>query len=138
MTSAHPPDDSLQRARSCAAQLVHDVGKHVSRAARNLDRGAFPRALVEMMIADIFGEEGRRSPAEELERLGAELAAIREEPRLELCGELFARIEDMKEQILRGEPSSIRAAAELAIRIDDELRALARGLASDRNHEDET
>ena len=39
-----------------ARLLAHDVGKYVSRAARNLPpRGAIPGVIVDMLFRDVFG-----------------------------------------------------------------------------------
>ncbi|MEM9070471.1 MAG: hypothetical protein AAGE52_18340 [Myxococcota bacterium] len=101
------------------AELVHDVGKYVSRTARNLPDGEIPPVLVAMLCRDLYAlQEGRRASTV-FRELAADYPAARAR-----CQDAFDRIDALEAEVRAGEPGAVREAATLAMSIDSALRAL--------------
>lgn len=113
------------RARTLASRLAHDVGKYISRAARNLPDGEVPRALVRLLIIDLFETDGARRASAVFEELAEPLCKETRDQRLDRCREMLGQIDLLEEMIRGGEDSAVRRAADMAIEIDSLLRAVA-------------
>jgi hypothetical protein len=103
-----------------ARKLAHDVGKYVTRAARNLPpSGAIPRVLVDMLRRDVFG-----GAEQAFETLAASLA----------IGD--ARIDEVRAHFAHAislhalaDDDAVRAVAADALAIERALVSLARDLS---------
>jgi hypothetical protein len=115
-------------AREQAARLAHDVGKYVSRAARNIPAGEVPEVLFGMLLEDLYATDGQRRASAVFAELAAPLEQRVDDPRLGECRELLAEIDGLERAIRDGEVEALRRAAELALAVDDRLRAMAREL----------
>lgn len=102
--------------------LVHDVGKYVSRVARNVPvDGPVPAALAPLLIQDLYAT-WRGRPARE--RFEADRAALA--PALARALEpLFAELSALEPAVRRQEDAALRRAVQLALAIDRALRHAA-------------
>jgi hypothetical protein len=108
------------------ARLVHDVGKHVSRTARNLPAGPLSEELRRLCVRDLFGREGEPGASKRFRELSAPLEQLANDERLEECRVLLGRIDALEAAIRLGDEAALRRAAEMAIDVDMLLRSLAR------------
>ncbi len=100
--------------------LSHDLGKYLARAARNFpDADPVPEVLVEMMIRDVWGDEGT-------DALGRFQKLVADAPTARIA---LADVEkDLEalvalESAVRGfEPDAVRRAATLCVKVDADLR----------------
>jgi len=105
------PEDVIAR------KLAHDVGKYVTRAARNLPpSGSVPRALVEMMRRDVFG-----GAEQTFETLATSIVDAR-------IDEVRARFAHARTLEALTDDEAVRAVAADALAIERALTALARDL----------
>lgn len=118
-------------ARELAARLAHDVGKYTSRTARNIPRGEVPGVLVSMLLADLYATDGRRPASAVFEELAAPLEALVGDRRIGECRELLREIDGLERAIRGGDEQALRRAAELALAVDGQLRALSRALSEE-------
>jgi hypothetical protein len=109
------PDDVLR-------DLVHDVGKHVARIARNVPDGEVSGHLHALLCGDLFGDDVRARPSMRFsELLGeSEIAELRD------VEAWLRRIDAIEALVRAGEAGAIAEAVVHARRIDDALRALLR------------
>ncbi len=112
-----------------ARKLAHDVGKYVSRAARNLPpKGAIPGVLVDMLFRDVFGTlSGGATPGERFEALARDLAT--DDPRIDDVRRRFARIAALEKELAAGTELVVRSVAADALAIEQALASLARDLS---------
>ncbi|MDH5492360.1 MAG: hypothetical protein OEY14_10440 [Myxococcales bacterium] len=111
--------------RTQLGRLLHDVGKHGARAARNLPpEGAIPEALTRMLIADLF----ERSDGTRVSNLFATLASPIEAdggwPELARCRAIVEAIDALEPRVRARQEPSIREAAALALLLEARLRAI--------------
>jgi len=116
-------------ARELASRLAHDVGKYVSRTARNLPEGDVPEVLVGMLLKDLYSIDGDRSASAAFEELAAPLEQLERDVRIGECREMLGEIDGLERAIRDGETSALRRAAELALEIGIRLRAVSRELS---------
>jgi metal-dependent HD superfamily phosphatase/phosphodiesterase len=125
----------MSEATRIAAVLLHDVGKHVARAARNVARGAkIEGALAAMMLRDVYETDRGKRASIRFEELAAELAAHDAVgcDTIETLDTVRASLGAIDALEARARSSDAEALAEIAQRartIEDALRALARALA---------
>jgi hypothetical protein len=102
--------------------LVHDVGKYVSRIARNVPEGAaVPAALAPLLVKDLYETHRGRPARERFEALRGELDAA-------LTGELeplFVELTVLEPAVRRHEDAALRRGVWLALEIDRRLRRAA-------------
>lgn len=115
----------LRRAQALISRMVHDLGKQITRAARNLPKTEIPPVLVEMMIRDLFSLKGEHRVSLLFHELAAPLQKIICDQRLEKCGNLAEQIDQLEDSIRLGDPCSLRQAADKAIEIETLLRSIA-------------
>jgi hypothetical protein len=115
-------------ARELAARLAHDVGKYVSRTARNIPEGDVPEVLFGMLLKDLFAIDGQRRASAAFEELAAPLEQELDDARLGECRGMLAEIDGLEEALGGGDVTALRRAAELALEVDARLRAIAREL----------
>ena len=108
---------------SPAAVLAHDVGKYVARTARNLPDGPISRALVDMLVRDLFALPAGDRASAVFTRLAA---ALPSDERLERARAALAAIDALEPAIREGRPDEVRRAAALALDVETLLRAIAR------------
>jgi len=117
-----------------ARKLAHDVGKYVSRAARNLPKsGAIPDVLVDMLFRDVLGTAPNgTTPSERFEALARELDV--DDPHIADVRERFARIMALERELSRGTELVVRSIAADALAIEQALTSLARDLSREGGH----
>lgn len=118
-------------ARELAARLAHDVGKYVSRTARNIPEGDVPEVLYGMLLKDLYAIDGERRASAVFEELAAPLEQEVEDARIGECRELLAEVDGLEPAIRGGEGEALRRAAGLALEIDSRLRAVSRELSGE-------
>lgn len=121
--------DALAIAETTAG-LAHDVGKYLTRVARNLDLASStppPPALLAMLIADLYGpsETPSQRPHAVFRRLRQALPSTVGEVELARCDQRFAELDDLSPAVARGEAAALTQAIRAALAIDADLRALA-------------
>jgi len=109
------------------ALLAHDVGKYVSRIARNLPPGPVPPALLELLAKDLWALPAGGRASEVFARLSAPLcAAPSPDPRLAEVAAHLAEIDGLEAAVRAGQDAAVRRACALALEVEALLRALAR------------
>lgn len=109
------------------ALLAHDVGKYVSRTARNLPPGPVPTPLVEMLAKDLWALPAGGTASEVFARLAAPLlAAPSADPRLRTVEAHLVEIDGLEADVRAGREDAVRRASLLALEVEALLRALAR------------
>ncbi len=115
------------RART-AARLAHDVGKYLTRTARNLPGGAVPDALIPLLTKDLYATDGKRSASQVFEVLGRPLLEAPFDTRLDTCRARLAQIDALETSVRRVEQPALRRAAQLALEVATLLDAVAKDL----------
>jgi hypothetical protein len=107
--------------REALTRLAHDVGKYVSRAARNIPAppAVPPRALVDMMIKDLYLLDGQERASAVFARLADGLVGI---PLLERARQLLREIDDIEQRVRAAEPHAVEFARALALEVAELLR----------------
>jgi hypothetical protein len=108
---------------SALARLVHDVGKHGSRAARNLPNGPVPSVLVDMLLVDLYGRDGEPRVSARFDALAP---PVGEDATLDRVRGLLSEIDALEAGVRDADEGAIRRAAELALAVDAALRDAAR------------
>jgi hypothetical protein len=110
-----------------ARKLAHDVGKYVTRAARNLPKaGSIPPVLVDMLRRDVFGAPSdARTPMQTFETLAATIA----DPRID---DVRARFTHALSLQALATDDAVRAVAADALAIERALTSLAHDLSEAR------
>jgi len=116
-------------AKELASRLAHDVGKYVSRTARNLPEGQVPEVLIGMLIRDLYAIDGSRSASAAFEELAGPLEQLEGDARIGECRKMLVEIDGLEHEVRVGEDGALRRAAELALEIDGRLRAISRELS---------
>ena len=126
--------------RDALAKIAHDVGKHVTRAARNLPDGATPEAVLRMLVADLFALQRGRRASEVLAELRAEAAGgapgrfgRRVLAALDAAEMRLGAIDALENGVRAGREDVVRDAARLALEVGELLshRHLRSCLADD-------
>ncbi len=118
----------LHEAEALASRLVHDVGKYVSRMARNLPGGKVPKALVDLLVTDLYAFEDGRSPLTLFDELSLPLDALIGNTHLKECRRMLEQIDQIEHEVRQGEKMAVHRAASLAIDVDELLRALRKAI----------
>jgi hypothetical protein len=109
------------------ALLAHDVGKYVSRTARNLPPGPVPPPLLEMLAKDLWALPAGGTASEVFARLAAPLrGAPSPDPRLAGVGACLAEIDGLEADVRAGRDAAVRRACALALEVETLLRTMAR------------
>lgn len=125
-------------ARQAVSALGHDVGKYIARVARNVGslEGSLPPALQAMLLADLYGSDGKARASVRFEALLGDGAAL---PSLAPpLSEVRARLEeiDALEAAVRGaEPAGVARAVLLALEVSDAIGEWTRALAAEEPDE---
>jgi len=112
-----------------ARKLAHDVGKYVSRAARNLPKsGPIPGVLVDMLFRDVLGTSpDGLTPSQQFESFVRVLGI--EDPRIDDVRARFSRIAALERELSGGTELVVRSIAADALAIEQALSSLAKDLA---------
>jgi hypothetical protein len=94
-------------------RLQHDVGKYVSRIARNLDGRTVTRALIDLLLRDLYEAPGGGRPAQRFAALSACLAP---EARAPITAR-FVELDALEAALRRGDETAARHAAGIALDI---------------------
>jgi len=109
--------------RDLLLHLVHELGKHGTRAAHNLPpTGPLPTALVTLLVDDLYGSAARPAVARCLD---AARAACRDPwlaDRLAALALPVARIARLEARVRAGDTAAQREAAALALAVEAALR----------------
>jgi len=112
-----------------AKKLVHDVGKYVSRAARNLQKAPAAGPLHEMLLDDLYRTDGLNRASDIFEALVGPLdARTNVRPFIDRCRNALCRIDALEEAVRGLNESAIREAVRAATTVDDALRAMLSAL----------
>lgn len=105
------------------ALLLHDVGKYVTRIARNLPKeGPIPAALAAMMTKDLYETHRGRRASVRFEELSEALdARARSEARA-----LLATIDGLEDAVRAANEAALREAGAAALALEALLREAAR------------
>jgi hypothetical protein len=106
------------------------VAKYISRTAHNLPTGKIPRALIDLMLKDLYAIDGARSASVVFEELAAPLEAIRRDHRLDACRKLLKEIDSLEREIRTGDDPAIRQAGAMALEVDALLRSISKELGA--------
>lgn len=110
--------------REIRLRLTHDVGKYVSRIARNVAPGAdVPSALAPMLVKDLYETYQKRRASERFEELARDLSP--EPPSVDVARSSLARIDALEASVRAHDPAALREAAALARAVGDLLAGLA-------------
>ena len=109
------------------ARLVHNVGKYVSRGARNLPKGEISDSLGQMLVEDLFKTDGFKPASQVFEELVAQSDTLAGNARIQKCRALLAGIDRMRSEVEKGDDGAMRRAAAMACEVDETLRALFKG-----------
>lgn len=102
--------------------LVHDVGKYITRIARNVPEGGpVPPALAPLLVKDVYETFRGRPARERFEALQGELdgALVR------ALAPVFDELTELEPRVRRHEDAALRRAVTLALEIDRTLRRFA-------------
>ncbi len=128
MVKANPDTDKTL----VFGRLVHDVGKYVSRAARNLPEGKISEGLAELLLEDLFETDGKRDALHLFDRITEPLDWGDLNEEIQACRGLLVEIVGDRGGIERRDDASMRRAAELAVEVDTRLRNLAVSVAKEK------
>lgn len=118
----------LQRYAELALSLAHDVGKYITRAARNLPPGDVPAVLVDMMVADLYRTDGKRSALCIYHAL-AEASGVGEETLPPAMREGLEELMTLEAGVRAHDPVAVERARVVALRVDEACRAFVRAAA---------
>ena len=110
-----------------ALTLQHDVGKYVTRAARNLPSTNIPPVLLEMLVADLYLTDGVRDALAVYEAHVA-AAAVSEElvpPAIRAGLEALMALET---RVRARDPDAVERARITALAVDESCRAFVRSV----------
>ena len=125
-----PDLNALKAARAQAAKLAHDVGKYISRMARNLGDGDIPQPVAVLLFKDLFAIDGKNTAANVFETYAAALEAIMKDSRLTECRIKLKEIDSLKGSIANEDTAAMRKAATLALEIEESLNDICRDIGS--------
>lgn len=121
-----------ERLTDLALTLQHDVGKYVTRAARNLPATDIPAALLDMLVADLYQTDGAQSA---LSVYDARLAASGVDPAQvpPVIRDQLVVLMSLEAEVRAHHGASVEQARALAIAVDDACRAFVRALGEQRD-----
>lgn len=111
-----------------ALALQHDVGKYITRVARNLPPGDVPAVLLDMLVADLYRTDGVASALDVYRRRLADSAVDEALVPPAIPGGLLA-LGALEARVRAHDPSAVREACALALAVDEACRAFVRALA---------
>ena len=115
----------LARYAELALALAHDVGKYITRAARNLPPGEVPAVLVDMLVADLYRTDGKRNALEVYHAL-AEASGVGESTLPDAIREGLEALMALEPGVRAHDPEAVEQARVTALRVDEACRAFVR------------
>lgn len=128
------PDVALEAAEETGAALAHDVGKYVTRIARNVQPGAeVPAALVPLVVKDLYEtHRGARASSRFAELREALPPALRGAAELTEAAERLARIDALEARLRAAEDGAAVSAVGLAREVEALLARVLRAIREER------
>jgi hypothetical protein len=111
--------------RRLASALAHDVGKYVSRTARNVPDGAWTPDRVNMLLSDLYNLRGERALQAFLRLAPAATSPLAAFPEWTTAHDLLCELDAMEHDLREGLAPALSGAASRALRVESELRELA-------------
>jgi len=115
----------LDRYAELALALAHDVGKYITRAARNLPPGDVPVVLVDMLVADLYLTDGKRDALAVYHAL-AEASGVGEPSLPPAMREGLTELMALEPRVRAHDAAAIEQARVTALRVDEACRAFVR------------
>lgn len=119
----------LERYAELALALAHDVGKYITRAARNLPPGEVPAVLVDMLVADLYLTDGKRNALAVYHAL-AEASGVGEPSLPGAIREGLEALMALEPRVRAHDPEAVELARVTALRVDEACRAFVRAQGS--------
>ncbi|MCA9578057.1 MAG: hypothetical protein R3B40_08025 [Polyangiales bacterium] len=122
--------DARSRLTELALTLRHDVGKYVTRAARNLPPEDPPPVLLDMLVADLFRTDGTHTALAVYEaRVSAsQVSEADVPPGIRVALEALMALEP---RVRAHHADAVSEACRLALVVDDACRAFVRAQEAD-------
>lgn len=115
----------METKTALAKKLAHDVGKYVSRAARNMNDAASRAVLYDMFLDDLYLTNGAVRASLLFAGIADRLEGmIGRHVGLDRCRVLLLRIDALEPSVRANEAAAVHEAAEATLAIDDTLREL--------------
>ena len=118
----------LQRYAELALALAHDVGKYITRAARNLPAGDVPAVLMDMMVKDLYLTDGERNALAVYHAL-VEASGVGEGTLPPAMREGLEELMTLEAAVRAYDPAAVEQARVVALRVDEACRAFVRAAA---------
>ena len=115
----------LARYAELALALAHDVGKYITRAARNLPPGEVPAVLVDMLVADLYLTDGKRNALAVYHAL-AEASGVGESTLPDAIREGLEALMALEAGVRAHDADAVEQARVTALRVDEACRAFVR------------
>ena len=107
--------------RDGASRLAHDVGKYISRIARNVPAaGPMPAPLVPLLVKDLYAMPGNQRASALFDELAPEHASLSPARRA------LAEIDRLEAQVRAGENAACLRACQLALEVEATIRSYAK------------
>jgi hypothetical protein len=121
--------NSHQSSEILVRKLGHDVGKYISRAARNMGDTPLSQPLLDLLIEDLFALDGNRRASLVFEDIAAPLEAfIGINVHIGNARALLLHIDALESDLRSGDNPAIKTAVTLALRVEREIGLLAEEL----------
>lgn len=129
--------DAREAAIEALRMLVHDVGKYITRAARNVpEAGPVPPVLIPLLVDDLYGtRRGERASKIVADCAPLFVAWIAPNERAALEGAL-GRIDALEAEVRLGDPRAALEAVALAREVDRSLCEMLIALSGEGPGED--
>jgi hypothetical protein len=115
----------MDRYAELSLALAHDVGKYITRAARNLPRGDVPAVLLDMLVADLYLTDGKRNALAVYHAL-AEASGVGEGTLPPDMREGLELLMTLEAGVRAHDPAAIEQARVTALAVDDACRSFMR------------
>lgn len=115
----------MERYAELSLALVHDVGKYITRAARNLPPGDVPAVLVDMMVADLYLTDGKRNALAVYHAL-AEASGVGEPSLPPDMREGLELLMSLEARVRAHDPAAVEHARVTALAVDEACRGFMR------------
>jgi hypothetical protein len=119
--------DERERYTELALSLAHDVGKYITRAARNLPPGDVPVPLVDMLVTDLYRTDGTRNALEVYHAL-VQASGLSEPSLPAAIPEGLAALMRLEPHVRAYDSDAVALARVTALRVDEACRAVVRAL----------
>jgi hypothetical protein len=104
--------------------LVHDVGKYITRTARNVADGEWTPDLIAMLLDDLYDLRGERALQVFLRITPLGTRPLATYPEWSTVHAMLCELDAMESELRAGKQSALRRAQGLALSVECTLRAL--------------